>query len=166
MRGDWNVKCWFVLCLNISASKGIWHGVPSILLKNIEHYAISGITLEWFRNYLSRRQWFIKIGTNKSTTSLVTCGVPQGSILGFLLFLIYVNDLQNYLSFGSSRLFMDDTNIIYGGNSINAFKHNAKADLEKLMDWFNINKLALNLSKSNFIIICSKTKTSHSILVF
>ena len=114
--------------------------------------------MEWFKSYLQDRRQFIQIGSSKSVLKTVQCGVPQGSILGPLMFLVYINDLQNCLTHGISRLFADDTNILYSGKHIDTLKRNAEVDLLKLIDWFNVNKLALNVNKSNCIIIRSKNK--------
>ena len=127
-----------------------------ILLKKLEHSGVRGLSLKWFKSYLQDRRQFIQIGSNKSAFETVQCCVPQGSILGPLMFLVYINDLQNCLTYGVSRLFADDTNILYCGKHIDILKHNAEVDLLNLIDWFNVNKLEFNLNKSNCIVICSK----------
>ena len=66
-----------------------------ILLSKLYHYGIRGIPLDWFENYLHNRTQFVKIGSSQSNTETITCGIPQGSTLGPLLFLLYINDLPN-----------------------------------------------------------------------
>ena len=76
--------------------------------------------------------------------SAVTCGVPQGSILGPLLFIIYINDLVNVSSIGNMILFADDTNLIYENCNLTELISIVNTDLEKITDWFRINELSLN----------------------
>ena len=110
------------------------------------------------KDYLTDRKQFVQLGNTKSDYANVTCGVPQGSILGPLLFLIYVNDMQQALTHGTARLFADDTNITYCGKNLNVLKTQAEIDMTSLIDWFKVNKLALNVKKSNFLIIRSHYK--------
>ena len=128
------------------------------LHRKLEHYGIRGVALDWCQNYLTGRKQYVQLGNYRSEQSVISCGVPQGSILGPLFFLIYVNDLQNCLSHGTARLFADDTNIIYCGQNINTLRQHATNDLNLLTEWFKVNKLALNVTKSNFMVIRSKGK--------
>ena len=83
----------------------------NILLSKLYHYGIRGTPFKWFENYLSNRTQFVKIGNTKSNCETITCGIPQGSTLGPLLFLLYINDLPNCSNKLSFRIFADDTNM-------------------------------------------------------
>ena len=86
-----------------------------------------------------------------SDTESVLCGVPQGSVLGPLLFIIYTNDLPNSLTFTKAILFADDTTIFCAGKDKKVLFNNLNHDLVKLIDWFRTNKLSLNFPKTNYI---------------
>jgi hypothetical protein len=93
-----------------------------------------------------------------SEIQTVKCGVPQGSILGPLLFIIYINDIINVSSLVNMILFADDTNIFISGNHIDDIVDTMNNELNKLSKWFKLNKLSLNVKKNNFIIFRSKNK--------
>ena len=90
-----------------------------ILLNKLEHYGIRDISLSWFKSYLSNRKQFVCINGTNSGLRELTCGVPQGSVLGPLLFLLYINDLPNISSKLKFYLFADDTNIYCESGDIN-----------------------------------------------
>jgi hypothetical protein len=129
------------------------------VLHKLEFYGIRGITLEWFNNYLSNRTQFVKYQNAASDYENMTCGVPQGSVLGPLLFIIYVNDLPHCLNHNKSIQFADDTSIYASGKDIPELYANMNEDLHTLTDWFYANKLSLNVSKSNYMLF---TKCRHS----
>ena len=123
-----------------------------ILIQKLQQCGIRGIALQWFISYLNNRSQFVSInGTNSDTLSL-SCGVPQGSILGPLLFLVYINDLANIITSGAPILFADDTNCIYMANNYEDLETNINRELSLISDWFRANKLALNESKTKYII--------------
>ena len=122
-----------------------------ILLHKLYHYGVRGNALEWFRNYLSERNQFVHFKSSDSSINIIECGVPQGSVLGPLLFIIYINDLEYCLKQVNSILFADDTTVYHSGDNINIVKAELDSDLEMLSDWFKANKLSLNISKSNFL---------------
>ena len=89
-----------------------------ILINKLEHYAIRGLALDWFKNYLSQRLQYVEFNGTTSMFKEVTCGVPQGSILGPLLFLVYINDICKTTDYGEFILFADDTNLFYSHENI------------------------------------------------
>ena len=123
-----------------------------ILINKLKHYGIRGIALNWFQDYLTGRQQYVSIDGINSTKLKISCGVPQGSILGPLLFLIYINDLATVSKTAITILFADDTNTIYTSNTYDSLKKIVCDDLQKISDWFKTNKLALNETKTKVMI--------------
>ena len=123
-----------------------------ILLTKLEHYGIRGNMLDWFRSYLSKRKQYIAINCQSSELLDITCGVPQGSVLGPLLFLIYINDLPNVSKVLNFYLFADDTNIYYESKTLKDIEKTINEELNKLFIWLNVNQLSLNIDKTNYII--------------
>jgi len=123
-----------------------------ILLSKLECYGVRGIALDWFRNYLQNRKQYVQFKDSKSTVHNIPCGVPQGSVLGPLLFIIYTNDLPNCLSLCKAILFADDTTVYLSSSDTNYLYRSVNNDLESLKDWFRANKLSLNISKTNYVL--------------
>ena len=123
-----------------------------ILLTKLEHYGIRDMALEWFKSYLSNRKQYVSINGESSELMDISCGVPQGSVLGPLLFLIYINDLPNISEVLKFYLFADDTNIYYEAESTKKLETVINKELKKLYTWLNVNRLSLNIEKTNFIV--------------
>ena len=123
-----------------------------ILIKKLEHYGIRGTSNSWIKSYLTDRHQYVCFNGLKSDLLKVKCGVPQGSILGPKLFLLYINDLCNISEKLKFILFADDTNIFYSDSNIGNIASTLNLELEKLNSWFATNKLSLNISKTNFML--------------
>lgn len=124
----------------------------SILLHKLRHYGVRGIVNDWFLSYLSHRSQTTQIGTNISSKEKVLCGVPQGSVLGPLLFLIYVNDIHNTSDKFDFFLFADDTNLLYANKNLKSLEIIVNKELESVYEWLTANKLSLNIKKSSYVI--------------
>ena len=111
-----------------------------------------GIVNDWLKSYLDGRKQFVLLDDIKSSLLTVLCGVPQGSILGPKLFILYINDIVNVLSILNMILFADDTNAFCSGSNLNELAKRVSGELDKLKDWFDVNKLSLNVSKINFML--------------
>ena len=120
-------------------------------------YGVQDIALEWFRDYLASRSQYVTYNSMKSTKDNITCGVPQGSILGPELFLIYINDLTTVSNAFLSVLFEDDTNLFISGRDIEALCNRINEDLAKIQEWL-CAKLSLNVKKTHYMIFTSKNK--------
>ncbi|XP_057310678.1 uncharacterized protein LOC130648640 [Hydractinia symbiolongicarpus] len=123
-----------------------------ILLKKLFHYGIRGTPLSLFKSYLTGRQQFVSINGNISTSNLIRHGVPQGSVLGPLLFLIYINDLHCSINFSLVHHFADDTNLLNFSKSLKQLAKQMNFDLKLLCHWLNANKISLNASKTEYIV--------------
>ena len=125
----------------------------SILLKKLQIYGADKTSLAWFKNYLSNRHHYVEIENVKSNLVTLDLGVPQGSILGPLLFIIYVNDIYHSSDFFNFILYADDTSLY---NSLfhvrNVTSDDINRELQKIYSWLCINKLSLNISKSKYMI--------------
>ena len=113
----------------------------SILLEKVQFYGVADRELLWFKSYVTARKQQCLINGCLSSQSNLLCGVPHGSILGPLLFLIYINDLPNCLKFTTPCLFADDTQIFTSSFDISVLTNNLTSDLKNLSDWLTVNKL-------------------------
>ena len=124
----------------------------NILLKKLEHYGIRGNALDWFKSYLNDRLQYVFLNGESSDRKMITCGVPQGSVLGPLLFLVYINDLPNISKILDFYLFADDTNIYLEDDSLQNLEKKVNKELGNLYLWLSVNRLSLNIDKTNFVI--------------
>ena len=124
----------------------------NILCSKLSSYGVRGSALLWFTNYLSNRKQYVTFNGINSQSLPIKCGVPQGSILGPLLFLIYINDIINTSSILSFILFADDTNIFLSHRNLQSLINIINVELLKVSIWFKCNKLSLNVLKHNLCI--------------
>ncbi len=124
----------------------------SILLKKLEHYGIRGTSLQWFTSYLTNRKQYVYHNGHSSKIKSISCGVPQGSVLGPLLFLLYINDLPHVSNILRFYLFADDTNLYYESKNLKQLEKVVNKEMNKIFQWLCSNRLALNISKTNFVI--------------
>jgi hypothetical protein len=130
----------------------------AILLKKLEIYGIRGVVLQWFESYLSNRTQCVCINDVLSNPTLIKCGVPQGSILGPLLFTLYVNDIEYASKLLKFVMFADDTNLLLSDTNLDVLISTMNIELLKVTNWFKINKLSLNIKKTHFMIFHPRQK--------
>ena len=116
-----------------------------ILLDKLYHYGICGCAHKWLKSYLTNRTQFVTYNSIVSDHQMKKCGVPQGSILGPLLFRVYVNDLPSVCSSALPILFADDTNLFLSGSDPTCIENRMNDDLKKIAMWLKVNRLSLNI---------------------
>ena len=135
----------------------------AILLTKLRKYGIQGVELQWFSDYLFNRLQYVTYNNHKSQREKITCGVPQGSILGPLLFLLYINDLVNVSRHCFSILFADGTNMFISGKNLEVLCSQLNEDLREIQEWLNCNKLSLNVLKTHYMIFTPRNKIIEDI---
>ena len=146
----------FTLGLFLDFSKAFDTINYEIMYMKLFHYGIRGCALDWFKSYLTNRKQYVYYNGVCSSSLPVICGVPQGSILGPLLFLIYVNDIAYVSDYLFTVMFADDTNALISHKSVIALEEICNNEIVKLLDWVNANKLSLNVKKTQYIIFKGK----------
>ena len=146
----------FIIGVFLDFSKAFDTVNHDVLLQKLHHYGIRGSALKWFQSYLSDRQQYVTYNGEESSKKGINCGVPQGSILGPLLLIIYINDISNVCQHMMSLLFADDTNLFQSGKDVIQLQQEVEADLNQISEWLKINQLSLNIKKTHFIVFTNK----------
>ena len=127
-----------------------------IINKKLNHFGIRGNALHWFSNYLVDCTQYVLLNDINSTIFPIKCGVPQGSIMGPLLFILFISDIINISKLTKFIMFADDTHFFL--TNLTKLYENVNIELTKIFKWFKINQLSLNIKKINFIIFINKYK--------
>ena len=137
-----------------------------MLLAKLKYYGIKGTTLKWFESYLHNRQQFVKLNQDISDQKTISCGVPQGSVLGLFLFRIYINGIYLSAPEISFYLFADDTCLFYANKSYSKLKNILNCSLDNIANWLRANKLTLNIRKAMAFNISKNDKGTAPIHIY
>lgn len=128
----------------------------NIILAKLYKYGFQDITYKWLSSYVSNKAQFVSFKGYFSNKAKLKCGVPQGSILGPLLFLIYINDMFSVSDVLSPIMFADDTTLVLSHSHFSTLMSNANVGLVAYTAWFMLNKLSLNIKKCNFVVFSGR----------
>ena len=131
----------------------------SVLLEKLKYYGIRGIENNWFKSYLSNRNQFVFVSGEKSDIKIIKHGVPQGSVLGPLLFILYINDLKSAIRNCNTFLFADDTCLLNSNTKLKTIEKNLNYDLKMLYKWLCASKISLNITKTEVVLFHHDNKT-------
>ena len=131
-----------------------------ILCKKLHVYGLRGVAQEWIQSYLENRKQFVSFNNCHPEIINVSCGVPQGSILGPELVIMYINDICKVSQVFRYILFAEDTNLLCCDRDLNELVRVINGGLEQLQTWFYVNRLSLNISKTNYIIFGNRRITA------
>ena len=129
-----------------------------ILLEKLKLYGVGQPSMCWFSSYLSERKQKTFVDGALSDTYKTKCGIPQGSILGPLFFIIYINDLPSCDLYSKIRMYADDTSLTIAHSDENSLEQRMNHDLCRISEWLIANRLSLNVVKTKYMIVASKHK--------
>ena len=127
-----------------------------LLAEKLSFYGVRWLANTWLENCLMNRKQYVVVDNQASSMQLIKCGVHQGSVLGPVLFLLFINDLCNVSNLLKFVLFADDTNMFCSNENVEVLQDTLNRELAKLFVWFSINKLSLNLGKTNYMLFRSR----------
>ena len=130
----------------------------SILLSKLKAYGVGSNSADWYKSSLNNCTQKCFINGSLSDSQPLTCGIPQGTILGLLLFILDINDLPNCLVNSHPRIYADDTRLTFASNDVAYLEENMNDDLTKITEWLSVNKITLNKSKTEFLLISSRQR--------
>jgi len=133
----------------------------AILIKKLEYYGFNENTLKWFRSYLGHRGHKVFCNNKSSDINHVNIGVPQGSVLGPTLFLLYINDINNSLGSASCNIYADDVLLYCAESDVDEVNSALQESLDNIKNWYDNNLLVVNASKSNAMIVTTRQKETH-----
>ena len=149
-------KKYKVIALVLDLSKAFDCIDHSILLNKLKYYGIRGNAIQWFESYLCNRKQYESVDNFNSEYKCISVGVPQGSNLGPLLFLLYINDLQYVSNILSVIVFADDTSLFLSGKDPVALNNLLNSEMKNIHTWFTANKLYINRDKTCYMVFKSR----------
>ena len=151
-------------CIFLDFAKAFDTVNHNILLSKLNYYGIRGTSLNWLKSYLTNRLQCVNIGDTNSSNLPIDTGVPQGSVLGPLLFLLYINDIGSSSNILNFQLFADDTCVFYSHKERHVLENTINKELKNVHEWLIANKLSLNVQKSNVLTFRTKNMDNKQIL--
>ena len=132
-----------------------------ILIDKLSAIGVKGIERNWFVSYLANRTQYVSINGSISTPCNITSGVPQGSILGPLMFLLFINDMPNCIKHSTVDMYADDTLIYVSHNNVDLIEKYLNEDLECLTKWLENNRMKANVNKTKVMLLGTPNRTSQ-----
>ena len=146
-----------IISIFIDFSKAFDTVDPNILVDKLHHYGIHGCVQNWFKSYLTGRSQFTSYSNSKSAIKPIHLGVPQGSILGPILFLLYINDISNALTALNTIQFADDSTLYMVGDNPTDLIYRANLELTAFSEWCLANPLTINTAKTFYMLFTNTT---------
>lgn len=142
-----------VICVFVDLQRAFETIDRSRLLEKLSKYGVNGVERRWFESYLRKRKQKTKFGNVLSEGIFCDLGVPQGTALAVILFILYINDIRDIFSVCKIKLFADDTIIYVSGENVDELIRVLNEELHKFYSWLCVNKLKLNESKTKYMIV-------------